>query len=652
MNIDQKRWIRFRIYVVAFFLMGGLGFALARAYQLQVLEKDKLVSIAKNNYRWIVNIPPRRGAIYDREGNELALSIEVKSVYAHPYKLRDKKKCARLISTILEKDYKAVLVKLKKPKPFVWIERRIDPRKALKVMDLGLEGIGIVSETRRYYPAKQIAAHVIGFSGIDQQGLEGLELEYDKQLKGPGRKLVQMRDAMARPFFTKGIESPGSGPHHITLTIDKDIQYKAEQELKSAVASANAEGGHCVVVDPGTGEILAMAVFPDFNPNSFTRYEPFHWRNRCITDCYEPGSTIKAFLLAASLQAGAVTPETKFDCEQGKLRIGRHVIHDVKKQGILTVSEIIRRSSNIGAVKIGMKLKYEKFYEYLERLGFGMKTGIDLPGERSGLIRSVDEATTIDQANLFFGQGMSTTSLQMAMAISAIANGGKLMRPFVVKSVVDDSGREVIKNSPKMERRVISEKTAKEVSRILEGVIAEGGTGLRASIKGYRAAGKTGTAQKVDSATRGYSTDKYVSGFMGFVPVVHPKLAIVIMIDEPKGNPYGGVVAAPVFKEVVKWSLNKMGVSPQVRVAANSTAPEPSRVKEKPGRVKMGAIQIMDETIPNFKGLGMRKVLKMGKSLGLKVSLKGSGIAYKQEPAAGFPLDKAATLKVDFKPPS
>jgi cell division protein FtsI (penicillin-binding protein 3) len=629
-----------------------LGFVLVKAYQLQVLEKDKLLSIAKDNYLWIVSIPPRRGVIYDRERNELALSIEVKSVYAHPQKLRDKKRCAKLISNILGKNYKLLLRRLEEPKPFVWIERKIDPRKALQVKNLGLKGVGVLNETRRYYPAKQIAAHVIGFSGIDQQGLEGLELEYDKLLKGPGKRLVQMRDAMARPFFTKALESQGSGPYNVILTIDKDIQYKAEQTLRSAVARSRAEGGHCVVVDPYTGEILAMAVFPDFNPNSFRRYKPSHWRNRCITDCYEPGSTIKAFLLAASLQDGAVVPTTKFNCDQGKLKIGGHIIHDVKKHGILTVTDIIRRSSNIGAVKIGMKLKYEKFYEYLERFGFGEKTGIHLPGERSGLIRPAGDATAIDQANLFFGQGMSTTSLQMAMAISSIANGGKLMRPFIVKSVIDDSGRVVLKNRPKMKRRILSEKTAREVTGILEGVIGEGGTGLRASIEGYRAAGKTGTAQKVDTETRGYSKDKYVSGFMGFVPIDRPRLVIVVMIDEPKGSPYGGVVAAPVFKEVGKWSLNKMGINPQVRVIADSTDTEPLRGRGKPGRVKMGAIRIMDDTVPDFNGLGMRKVLKIGKSLGLKVTLEGTGVAYKQKPAPGFPLNKANTLKVDFRPPS
>ena len=479
MNIDEKRRIRFRIYIVAFFLISGFGFVLVRAFQLQVIEKDKLVTIAKDNYIWTMKLPTRRGAIYDREHQELALSVEVKSVYAHPQQIKEKAKCSKQIANIVGKSYKDILKILKKPSPFVWIERKIDPDRALKIAALDLDGVGLFDETRRYYPGKHIAGHMIGFSGTDQQGLEGLELQYDKLLKGPEKEIVQMRDAMARPFFTQELEPSDSGPHNLVVTIDRDIQYKAEQVLKSAVERTGAKSGQCIIVDPETGEILAMAVFPNFNPNTFSRYSPVVWRNRCITDCYEPGSTIKAFLLAASLQEGTVTPLTKFDCEQGTLTIGNHIIHDTKKHGILTVTDIIRRSSNIGAVKVGMKLKYEKFFEYLEKFGFGEKTGIDLPGERNGSIRPVGEATTIDQANLFFGQGMTTTSLQMAMAISAIANGGKLMRPFIVKSVTDNSGRVVMTNKPEVVRRVVSEKTAKEVTRILEGVLSEGGTAWR-----------------------------------------------------------------------------------------------------------------------------------------------------------------------------
>ena len=652
MNVDDKRRIRFRIYVVAFFMISGFAFVLARAYQLQIIEKERLVSIARDNYIWTMKLPTPRGTIYDRERQELALSIEVKSVYAHPQKVREKVKCAKQISNILKKNYREILKTLKRQSPFVWIDRKIDPDKALRISELKLEGIGILDEVRRYYPGREIAGHVIGFSGTDQQGLEGLELRYDNYLKGPEKRFVQMRDAMARPFFTQEVDSSNSGPHHLILTIDRDIQYKAEEELKDAVTKTKARSGQCVVVDPETGEVLAMAVFPNFNPNTFTRYSPVRWRNRCITDCYEPGSTIKAFLLAASLQEDAVTPMSKFDCEQGNFRVGRHIIHDTKKYGILTVTDIIRRSSNIGAVKIGIKLNYEKFFEYLERFGFGKKTGINLPGERDGSIRSVEEATTIDQANLFFGQGMTTTTIQMAMAMSAIANGGKLMRPIIVKTILDDSGRVILRNKPEVVRRVLSERTAKDATSILEGVLSEGGTGKAAFIEGYRAAGKTGTAQKVDAETRTYSNKKYVSGFMGFVPIDRPKFVVVVMIDEPQGNPYGGVVAAPVFKDVCKWALNKRGVNPQVILAERHEKRKNEGVVETAGRVKMASIQIRDDAMPDFNGLGMREVLKIGKSLGLKVSLSGTGVAYEQEPAAGVSLENVSTLKVNFRPPS
>ena len=656
MKVSEKKWIRFRIYVVGVFLLLGLGTILARAYQLQILERERLGAIARAGYMGTTRLPPKRGAIFDREGHELALSIEVRSIYCHPNRIREKGETARLLSQTLKVRRDKILNLLKSKRSFVWIKRRIAPDRARQVKALDLKGVGVITEIRRYYPGREIAAHLIGFVGTDNQGLEGLEKKYDGLLRGPENSLIRMRDAMGRPFAISRPISSGSGMRDLVLTIDKDIQYKAQAALRSAVKKTRARSGHCLVVNPKTGEILAMAVVPEFNPNIFSKYRPRQWRNRTITDCFEPGSTIKAFLLAACLEKEVITPNTEFDCEQGKYKIGTHVIHDARKRGILSVSDIIMYSSNIGAVKIGQKLGYGTFCEYLRKFGFGSKTGINLVGERKGFIRLAEKAKPIDQATLFFGQGMTTTSLQIAMAMAAIANGGKLMRPYVVKAIVDESGRIVEENSPEVIRRVLSQRTAKKVARILEDVVSDKGTGARAAISGFRVAGKSGTAQKVDSKTKRYSKEKFVATFVGFAPVDHPKLVILVVVDEPKGIFYGGLVAAPVFKEVGQWALNYLRVNPEIRSAGKTTGAfedtDKGRKLKGPGQADQHFSKMSAGVLPDFRGLGMREVLKTGRSLGLKVLLEGTGLAVKQHPRPGMPLERVGTLKVSFNPPT
>ena len=396
-----------------------------------------------------------------------------------------------------------------------------------------------------------------------------------------------------------------------------------------------------------------MAVVPDFNPNIFSRYRPAQWRNRIITDCFEPGSTLKALLLAACLEEYVVTPNTSFDCEQGKYKIGRNVIRDTHKHGVLSVSDIIVHSSNIGAIKIGQKLGYETFYEYLKKFGFASETGVGLLGERKGFIRSPKKARSIDQANLFFGQGMSATSLQIAVAMAAIANGGKLMRPYVVKAVINDSGGVEKETHPKVVRRVISDQTARRVAGILEGVVDEEGTGSKAAISGFRVAGKTGTSQKVDPKSKKYSRTKYVATFVGFVPLDHPRLVILVVIDEPKGIPYGGVVAAPVFSEIGLWSLNHLQVNPKIRLVEKGLdAREKTNSRSVSAQTDRVSIEVKTGFLPDFKGLGMRKVISEARSLGLKTLLEGTGLAVKQNPKPGSPLQKVHTVTVIFRPPA
>ena len=653
MKVRKKKWIRFRIYLVGIFFLAGLGTILARAYQLQILERDRLKAIARCGYVGTIKLPPKRGTIYDREGHELALSIEVGSVYAHPKRIKEKGKTARKLSRVLNERQGKILNILNKKSSFVWIKRKIPPDRARQVEALGIRGVGVTTGTRRYYPGKESAAHLVGFTGTDNQGLEGIEKKYDGRLKGPQYSLIQMRDAMGRAFAISRPISSDHGMNDIILTIDKDIQYKAQEALRSAVKKARARAGHCLVLDPATGEVLAMAVVPEFNPNIFSKYKPYQWRNRTIADCYEPGSTMKAFLLAASLEESVVTPNTNFDCEEGKYRIGNHVVHDTHKHGVMSVSDIVIHSSNIGAIKVGKKLGYATFCEYLKNFGFGSKAGIDLLGERKGFVRPVRKARLIDRATIFFGQGMTTTSLQLAVAMGAIANGGKLMRPYVVKSVVDESGRVVEETYPKVVRRVLSSETAGKVAGILECVVSDKGTAPKAAISGFRVAGKTGTSQKVDPKTKRYSRDKYVAIFVGFVPVDQPRLVILVAIDEPKGIAYGGIVSAPAFSEVGQWSLNHFRVNPQVRLVEKGVDVREDIDKELPSDlVDHNELRIKVGLLPDFRGLGMREVLKKGRSLGLKVLLEGTGLAVGQKPGPGSPIQEVHTVRVSFRPPA
>lgn len=649
MRVREKNWIRFRMYLVAVFFLVGLGIILARAYQLQVLQRDELTAMARVGYRDTVKLPPKRGTIYDREGHELAVSIEVDSVYAHPEQVKNKAETARQLSEILSIKRGPILRDLKNKRHFVWIARKISPDKASRIKALKLAGIGFTKESRRYYPGREIGAHLIGFSGEDNQGLEGLEREYDRILKGPERTLVQMRDALGRPFFVSREATHGDEMHNLILTIDKDIQYRAQQALKAAVEKTEAKSGQCIVIDPETGELLAMAVYPLFNPNTFKKHRPYQWRNRIITDVYEPGSTVKPFLLAAALDRNIVTTNTKFYCENGKYKVANHTIHDTKKYDYLNAGEIVTFSSNIGAVKIGKRVGYENFTVYLKKFGFGEKTGIDLLGERTGFIRPAKSAREIDKANAYFGQGMSASSIQLTMAMGVIANGGKLMRPFVVKTITDQNGNVVEEHRPTMIRQVIPPKVAKKVEMVLERVVLEG-TGPEAAIAGFRVAGKTGTSQKVDPRTKKYSNEHYVALFVGFVPAERPKLVIMIAVDEPKGDPYGGSVAGPVFREVGGWTLNHLRINPQLRVVKEEVEGL-SEVRRQIIEAEPVVSIKVPGLLPDFRGQSMREVLKDGRSLGLDVVLEGTGLAIKQFPEPGSPLEKVTKVRVQFTPP-
>ncbi len=496
---SSKKWLQARIALILIFFTLLFGVIIGRAYQLQVIDRDKLTGLIEQQYLKYVTIPPKRGTIYDRKNEELALSIEVDSLYARPGKIRDKEGLAKKLSPILQVGYRFVLDKLTSDRPFVWLMRRISPAQSQKIEDLKLEGIGFIEESKRFYPNKELASHVLGFAGIDTKGLEGLELAYDSYLRGePGTVLVE-RDALGRNIYQHNIKQVNATKgHNLQLTIDTTVQYFVEKALDDGVTKSKAQAGIAIVMVPQTGEILALAVRPTFNPNNFWDFTPSHWRNRAVTDAYEPGSTFKVFLAASVLEEGIAKPHDIFYCENGSYPLANRVIHDVHPYAWLTLTNVIKHSSNIGACKIAENLGREKFYSYIRKFGFGSKTGIELPGETSGLLTLPYRWSRVDLGNISFGQGLSISPIQLITAFSAIANDGVMMKPHLVKAIVNDQG-EIIKEFPPEEREnVVSQRTARQVTSILETVVEKGGTGENASIQGFSIAGKTGTAQKVD----------------------------------------------------------------------------------------------------------------------------------------------------------
>lgn len=555
MKKPSEKWIRFRIStILVFFCL--LAFIVAgRAFQLQVLKRDQLCRLAERQYKNKVPLVPKRGTIYSRGYEELAVTVEVDSIYAEPDAVEDAKLAAKKLAPVLSVSRKELEERLSASKSFVWLARKVSPSLIERVKSLDIQGIGFVKENKRFYPNAELASHVVGFSGIDGSGLGGIELAQDVQIKGKVELIRAERDALGKRTLPNdfGFEESLAG-NSVVLTIDKTIQYTAERELAEAVKKSGAKGGTAIVMDPKSGEVLAMANYPQFNPNDLSSYPQAFLKNRAIVDTYEPGSTFKVFLLAAALEEGVVKPEDTFFCENGSMELAGKVIHDTHKYGTLTVSEIMKFSSNIGASKIAAKLGKERYYGYLTSFGFGSPSGIELRGEGSGILRSVNKWSKLDLANVSFGQGVSVTPLQLTTAFSAIANGGYLMRPYLVKDILDRDGKVIKRNQPQIVEKVIGGDTASKVTDMLKDVVAEGGTGTAAALAGYDVAGKTGTAQKVSEGGRGYG-GKHVASFIGFVPAQSPELVVLVAVDEPVGVQYGGVVAAPVFKAIAESSL-------------------------------------------------------------------------------------------------
>ena len=547
--------------MVAGLLTAGFVVVLVRLVNLQVLQAAELTLRADRQHQKSVTLEGARGTIYDRNSKVLAMNMEVPSVFGVPTSLEDPRRTARNLSPILHVKATEIEKKLKQEKHFVWLARKLEPEQGRRLEQLSLDGVGVVMEGRRFYPKGPLLSHVLGFAGMDDRGLEGVELRYEQYLRGEKRTVVLQRDALGRAVFPKGLNEEGAAAgHSLTLTVDEVIQYIAEKELDDAVNRSNAKSGTIIVMDPRTGEILAMAVSPRFDPNAVGALVPDRWRNRALTDTYEPGSTMKTVIAAAALEEKVMTPDSMIYGENGQMQVAKTVIHDHEKLGWMTFAQMIQKSSNIGAAKVGMALGEWRVFDYLKEFGFGDRTGIDLPGETAGLLRGPREWGKRSLASISMGQEVGVTPLQMVTAISAIANGGVLMKPYLVSEIRNAKGQLIAQTMPQARRRVISADTARTLTRILEGVVTTG-TGTKAAIPGYRVAGKTGTAQKVDPRTGAYSSTLLVGSFLGYVPAEDPRLAMIVVIDEPHGEGWGGVVAAPVFRRVGEQVLNYLGVT-------------------------------------------------------------------------------------------
>lgn len=528
----------------------------------------RLVDIMLVNHDWYLAkarmqqfkkeiFPVKRGVIVDRRGRELAVNLDTESVFCDPAGVVAPDRATNALAKAMNKRSDLVFAKLTKGGRFTWLERKLEIEEAQKIRAMKLEGIGFLTEAKRLYPKGPVAAHLIGFVDIDNKGLEGVERRYEKHLITHSESTTVLRDARGN-ILSEGVAKELKG-NNLVLTVDEGLQHIVEKNLDTAMKEWRASSATAIMMDPHTGEILALANRPTFDLNNPGSASPHQRRNRAITDCYEPGSTFKIVVGTAALEERYIKPGMMFDCSAGSVEVGGRKIRDAHRHGVLTFNEVIQKSSNVGTIKIGLGLGKEKIYEYIKRFGFGDKTGIDLPGEVGAQVHPPERWSGMSIGAISIGQEVSVTPLQLLRAYAAIANGGMLVKPYVLSEVRSPEGALLYSAAPKG-IRILSEKTATTFREILRSVTEEGGTAKGAAVEGNQVAGKTGTAQKIDPLTKRYSREKYVSSFVGFVPANDPKIALIVVIHEPKGQIYGGVVAAPVFKRIANETLSYLSV--------------------------------------------------------------------------------------------
>jgi cell division protein FtsI (penicillin-binding protein 3) len=558
--ITAGRWTRIRLAAFGV-VFGVLFFAIGkRAFNLQVGQGERLKVMAEEQYLREIELPPRRGRILDRNGAELASTADVDSIYCNPRRFNDVRDAARRMARVLGLDARELEKKLSQKRYFAWVKRKVTPDEAAAVRAMQLPGVAFTREPRRFYPNRTLAATVMGQAGSDGRGLDGVELSLDRYLKGSSSSVQGVRDALGRDLFVEGMaDAPNGTGSDVMLTIDRYLTFVTERAITEAAARHHAKAVVAVMMDPRTGEILAMASVPSYNPNDPSGAAEGGARNRAVTDTFEPGSTMKTFTIASALDAGVVRPDDHFDCLMGRMMVGKYTIHDTHPHGVLSVAEVFKFSSNIGATKIARRLGRERLAEALDRYGFGHPTQVGLPGERSGIIRPVERWGDIGFANVSFGHGMTVTPLQIVAGVAAIAAGGVYRQPRIVSRIVSPDGT-VETPAAEPDRRVMSDATARAMVTIMRGVTEAGGTAKQAALDGYPVAGKTGTANKAVNGR--YDPDKYVASFVGFAPAQEPRIALLILMDEPQGGHLGGAVAAPVFKEIAEQALRYLHVPP------------------------------------------------------------------------------------------
>jgi len=687
MTVPQQL-IKRRLIILLLFSLIFSFLLLGRVFWIQFVRGDELKERALNQWTSDVPVEPKRGTVYDRNKNPLAISATVDTVVASPPDIKDIETTANLLSTALNMDREELEETLReaknKKKGAIYIKRKITEEESETVRNLKLSGIYFTKEHKRFYPERNLCSHVLGFTGIDSQGLDGIELVYEKYLKGTPGRIVSEKDALSRklPFGVDKYIPPEDGLD-LVLTIDKIIQHIAERELEKALAEHNAKRGTIIVMDPKTGEILAMTNKPDYDPNNYGEFSQILWRNAAVSDVYEPGSTFKIVTASAALEEGVARPEDKFYdpgyAMVSGVRIGcwYHGGH-----GSQTFIQLLENSCNPGFVELGMKLGKDRFMKYIKGFGFGEVTGIDLPGEARGIL-DPSKVGPVELATITFGQGISVTPVQLITALSTIANDGKPVQPHVAKAIVDKEGNTVQEFSPAPLRQVVSYETAQEMKKILESVVTNG-TGGRGKVEGFRVAGKTGTAEK-------YSPGKYVVSYMGFAPVDDPKLAILVIIDEPTGGLiYGGTIAGPVFQKVMADSLNYLGIEPnieQVEEREHVAVPDLRNLYVEDARkilmqnglsvriegegyvvteqvpmpgaeVKKNTVVLLKlsdsrtnkdpVTVPDLTGRTIKEATDIIHAIGLNIEIEGSGYAVKQNPPAEAEVGLGTTVKVEF----
>lgn len=669
---------RRRALVVAVFLCLWMVAVGARLAYLQTAQHEQLSKRARAQQLNSETLAPVRGLILDRRGRELARSIDVDSFFASPRDLEDSDAAAERLAAALGLDASSLAARFRQARDarrsFVWIARKVSDEQARAVRALQLKGVHSVQEPQRRYPNGTLASHILGFVGMDEKGLAGVEQIYDEKLAGEAGSLVRGADARRVNFESEGEEAEDG--RAVVLTIDQTVQYHVESALEAAVANSRARSGAAVVLDPRTGEILALANAPGFDPNEAKGAAAEARRNEALQNIFEPGSTFKIVAFAGALEEGLTNPEEPIDCERGGITVARRFIRDHTPYGTLTATEALAKSSNVAAIKLGLRLGNEKLYDYMRRFGFGARTGVELPGETAGLLRPVKSWHPSSIGSLSIGQEVGVTPVQMAAAFAAIANDGVRVAPHLVREVRDAEGR-VVERKEAESHRVVSAETARALRGMLEAVTLKG-TAKAARLEGYTAAGKTGTAQKIDPQTRAYSKTKHIASFVGFAPVENPSVVIIVVIDEPVGRYHGGDTAAPVFREIADRILPYLEVTPDQEVsipegllAAKPRAETPEEIDEgetvesasetvrlpEVARTQIGggAREVVYATagesallMPDLRGRSVRDAARVCAQLGLELEARGDGRAVRQSPEVGAPVSAGQTVRIEF----